>query len=78
MLSIYLMAAFSSSKLSSGNAVFVACEGVCMPCTATVVPRKSEGCTLLLHYLNENINDKLVLICFMTATKHRWSALFTL
>ena len=72
------MAGFSSSRLSSGNAVFVACEGVHMPCTATLMPCKSEGCTLLLHGLNENTNDKLILICFVTTTKHRWSVIFTL
>lgn len=74
------MAGFSSSRLNSGNAVFVACEGICMPCTATLVSGKSGGCSLLLHGLKENVslNDKLVLICFITTTKHRCSVIFTL
>lgn len=74
------MAGFFSSRLSSGNAVVVACEGICMPCTATLVSGKSGGCSLLLHGLKENISvsDKLVLICFIITTKHRWSVIFTL
>lgn len=43
-------------------------------CNACVVP---EGCTLFSRGLNENINDKLVLICFVTTTKHRGFVMFT-
>lgn len=72
------MAGYSSSRLSSRSAVFVACEGVWVPCTADLVSCKSEGGTLLLHSVNENRNDELVLMCFVTPTKHRWSVTLTL
>lgn len=72
------MAGYSSSRLSSRSAVFVACEGVWVPCTADLVSCKSEGGTLLLHGVNENRNDELVLMCFVTPTKHRWSVTLTL
>lgn len=71
------MAGFSSSRLSSRNAVFVASEGVYVPCTARLVSCESESCTLLLHGLNEN-TKYIVLICFITTTKYRWSVIFTL
>lgn len=72
------MAGYSSSRLSSRSAVFVACEGVWVPCTADLVSCKSEGGTLLLHGVSENRNDELVLMCFVTPTKHRWSVTLTL
>jgi len=72
------MAGFRPSRVSTGNAVFVACEGLCVPCTATLVSCESEGRALLLRGLDENTNDKLVSICFETTPKHRQSVIFTL
>lgn len=63
------MAGYSSSRLSSRSAVFVACEGVWVPCTADLVSCKSEGGTLLLHGVNENRNDELVFDVFCNTHK---------
>lgn len=48
------------------------CEGVWVPCPASLVSCKSQGCTLVLCGVNENRSDKLVLMCFVTTAKHRW------
>lgn len=65
-------------QAGQGKAVFLACEGVWVPCTAGLVSCKSQGCTLLLHGVNENRNDEFVLMCFVTSAKHRWSVTLTL